>query len=180
MSAEVQRKPALQRRVDPVAAAVPDRVHAGETTSAAPAPAQPTHEPLNTSLQVRVRASCCLKQTSPCAAGSIGFRRHPGADGMWGRSFELEPSLRAKGSVAPISAFRRLDAGLGGAGDQRAGGGEGAGVGVGVVEPSGHSMTSWPPLVTTFIPHSPILCLRSFSSRVRASRSLTSSALSCS
>jgi hypothetical protein len=65
MSAEVQRKPALQRRVDPVAAAVPDRVHAGETTSTAPAPAQPTHEPLNTSLQVRVRASCCLKQTSP-------------------------------------------------------------------------------------------------------------------
>ena len=76
MSAEVQRKPALQRRVDPVAAAVPDRVHAGETTSTAPAPAQPTHEPLNTSLQVRVRASCCLKQTSPvprAVSGQYGF-----------------------------------------------------------------------------------------------------------
>jgi hypothetical protein len=56
MSAEVQRKPALQRRVDPVAAAIPDRVHVGETTSIAAA-APLAREPLNTSLQVRVRAS---------------------------------------------------------------------------------------------------------------------------
>ena len=50
MSANIRRKPALQRRVDPVAGAIPDRI------SATP-PAAPAHESLTASLQVRVRPS---------------------------------------------------------------------------------------------------------------------------
>ena len=50
----IQRAPALHRRVDPVAEAIPPRVDNPDPSLPAPAPRP---EPLNTSLQVRVRAS---------------------------------------------------------------------------------------------------------------------------
>ncbi|WP_142305096.1 hypothetical protein [Mycobacterium avium] len=58
MTTHQTRQPALQRRVDPVAAAIPDRVGAAETAAKTPPPVGGTaaREPLNTSLQVRIRA----------------------------------------------------------------------------------------------------------------------------
>lgn len=60
MSTEVRRQPALSRRIDPVAEAIPDRVGAEggtATPAAADVASQGRSDPLNTSLQVRVRAS---------------------------------------------------------------------------------------------------------------------------
>lgn len=66
MSTQQVRQPALARRVNPVDEAIPDRVHAQADPAPAPAPAKKSakqagevqqREPLNTSLQVRVRAT---------------------------------------------------------------------------------------------------------------------------